>query len=270
MNSLTSNKYILASKDFLDSESILAKFTFLILVIIVFVILLKIGINLLSYFLTPSVSPHLINGMISGKNSQLIFSQDPNSGSSVPILRSNNANNGIEFSWSVWLFIEDLVPTTQYKHIFSKGNDSLQSNGLIYPNNCPGLYINPDTNALTVIMNTFYVSDHEIVVTDIPLNKWFNVIIRVQNKICDIYINGMIAKSHEFVGVVKQNYGDVYVGLNGGFDGNLSNLWYWDYALGTTQISNIANWGPNTKLATQNQVLMKDVNYLSLDWYMNQ
>ena len=46
------------------------------------------------------------------------------------------------------------------------------------------------------------------------------------------------------MGVPKQNYGDVFVGLNGGFDGNVSNLWYYDYALGTAEIQRIVNSGP--------------------------
>jgi hypothetical protein len=90
-------------------------------------------------------------------------------------------------------------------------------------------------------MNTFNVINEEIVIPDIPINKWVNVIIRCQNTTLDVYINGTIARSINLVGVPKQNYGDVYIAPNGGFSGYISNLWYYNYALGINEISRIAN-----------------------------
>ena len=67
-------------------------------------------------------------------------------------------------------------------------------------------------------------------------------------------------------GVPKQNYGNVYVGMNGGFSGNISNLWYYDYALGIAEIQRIVQKGPNTKLLSSS-FSSKNPNYLSLRWY---
>jgi hypothetical protein len=69
------------------------------------------------------------------------------------------------------------------------------------------------------------------------------------------------------VGVPKQNYGDVYVGMNGGFDGYISNLWYYNYSLGTAAIQKIANNGPNTKMIGGNGMLDRMFNYLSIRWF---
>jgi hypothetical protein len=200
----------------------------------------------------------------------IVIPQNPQLTGAKPISRSVNGPNGIEFTWSVWIFIDDLQYLSgQYRHIFHKGNNDIsQSTGLNFPNNAPGLYINPDTNALTVIMNTYQVINEEIIITDIPLNKWVNVIIRCRNTDLDVYINGTITKSMQLIGVPKQNYGDVYVAMNGGFSGNVSNLWYYDYALGTTEIQNINKGGPNTKMAnTMSASSMKNSDYLSLRWY---
>jgi hypothetical protein len=49
---------------FLESNSLVAKFAFLLLVIFAFIILLRVGILLISYLLKPSGSPQLINGMV--------------------------------------------------------------------------------------------------------------------------------------------------------------------------------------------------------------
>jgi hypothetical protein len=55
-------------------------------------------------------------------------------------------------------------------------------------------------------MNTFSVINEQIVIPDLPLNKWVNVIIRCENTTLDVYINGTITRSHMLHGVPKQNY----------------------------------------------------------------
>ena len=254
-------------RGFLESNSLVAKFAFLLLVIFTFVILLRAGISLIAYLLKPNPSPHLIDGMVDATQ-MVVFPQDPSNNGSVTIYRSVNATDGIEFTWSTWIFINNLQTNAGiYKHVFSKGNSSIEDNGLIQPNNAPGLYIAPDTNALIVLMNTFNVINEEITIPDIPLNKWVNVIIRCQNTTLDVYINGTITRSIELTGVPKQNYGDVYVAMNGGFNGNISNLWYFNYALGTAAIQNLVANGPNTTMIGANGMSDKYADYLSLRWF---
>jgi len=266
-NSFSTGKGSSGTSDFLNSNSLVVKFAFLLLVIFGFVILLRFGISAMSYFFKPSDSPHLIDGMVDATQ-MIIFPQDPSSNGSVTIYRSNNADEGLEFSWSVWIFLENLQTNAGiYKHIFSKGNSDLNENGLIQPNNAPGLYIAPHTNTLVVMMNTFHVINEEILIPDIPMNKWVNVIVRCQNTTLDVYINGTIARSINLIGVPKQNYGDVYVAMNGGFGGYISNLWYFNYALGTSAIQNLINSGPNTKMIGSNGVNDYTHDYLSLRWF---
>lgn len=250
----------------LVSNSLVAKFAFLLLVLFVFIVMMRIGIGILSYLYKPNDSPHLIDGMVDARH-LIIFPQDPTGNSTI--YRSVNAVNGVEFTWSTWIYINSLQTNVgMYKHIFSKGNNNMNEKGMIQPNNAPGLYIAPDTNALVIIMNTFNVINEEILIPDIPLNKWVNIIIRCHNTSLDVYINGTIARSLNLIGVPKQNYGDVYVGMNGGFDGNISNLWYYNYALGTGAIQRLVNSGPNTKLIGGGSNMTGDnSNYLSLRWY---
>lgn len=270
-NSFSTNKGTFGTKEFLESNSLVAKFAFLILVVFAFVILLRVGISVLSYFLKPTQSPHLIDGMVDASQ-MIIFPQDPSSNGSVTIYRSVNANDGIEFTWSIWLYINNIYNSgnsNQFKHIFHKGNSNLLNYGVNYPNNAPGLYISPNSNELVFLMNTYNDINEDILIPDIPLNKWFNVIIRCQNTTLDIYVNGTIVRSLELSGVPKQNYGDVYVAMNGGFNGYISNLWYYNYALGTAAIQNLVNKGPNTKMVGTNGMNVKDTSYLSLRWFLN-
>lgn len=254
-------------QDFFESNSLVAKFAFLLLVIFVFILVLRILVNIMSYLFKPEDSPKLINGMVDASQ-MIVFPQDPSANQSRPIYRSVNANDGIEFTWSTWIFINNLqLNSNMYKHIFSKGNSDLNQNGVVQPNNAPGLYIAPNTNTLVVIMNTYNVINEEITIPDIPLNKWVNIIIRCQNTTLDVYINGTITRSVNLVGVPKQNYGDVIVAMNGGFDGYISNLWYYNYALGTAEIQRITDKGPNTKMIGGNLLGNKLYNYLSLSWF---
>ena len=266
-NSFSTNKGNSGSNDFLASNSLVSKFAFLLLVIFGFIVLLRVGMTVVTWLFKPNESPHLIDGMVDATQ-MIVFAQDPSSNGAKTIYRSVNANDGIEFTWSVWIYINNLQYLEgQYRHVFYKGNSNLDQNGLNFPNNAPGLYIAPNTNALIVMMNTYNSINEEVMIPDIPLNKWVNVIIRCQNTTMDVYINGTITRSVNLMGVPKQNYGDVYVGMNGGFDGNISNLWYYNYALGTSEIQSLSKTGPNTKVVGNNGLGINTPDYLSLRWY---
>lgn len=256
-------------KEFMGSSSALAKLAFLIIVLFLFILCFRLGLRLLKYFFSPSRSPRLIDGMVDATQT-IIIPQDPNTPGAKTIYRSVDSSSGIEFTWSVWIYIDDLQKNEgKFKHVFSKGNTTLTESGLIQPNNAPGVYISPFSNNLVVIMNTYETINEEITISDIPLNKWVNVIIRCRNRALDIYINGTITRSLILNGVPKQNYGDVAVAMNGGFGGYISNLWYYDTALGTTKIAEIVDKGPNQKLIGSMGMSQTKSNYLSMRWYFS-
>lgn len=260
------------TKDFFQSNNYVLNFGFLILVLFVFVILLRLGIQLITYLLTPSKSPKLIQGMVDGKQ-MLIFEQDPNTSGAKTILRSTNENDGIEFTWSLWLFISDNdYNKDKFRHIFHKGEESIRlsenSSGMNVPNNAPGLYLTPIKNNLLVSMNTFHNVSEEVEIEDIPLNKWVNIMIRVENRTLDVYINGTVVRRHILSGIPKQNYGNVYTSMNGGFAGYISNLWYYDYGLGIREIEYINKSGADTTIASNSSLMGGDSNYLSFKWFL--
>ena len=263
------------SEGFLSQNSLVSKFAFLILVLLLFLIFLRIGITIMSYFFKPNQSPKLIKGMINAKQ-LMVIPQNPSEANAKTIYRSVNEQEGVEFTWSVWIYINDLTyQQGMYRHIFHKGNNDLVSDskkdlyGTNSPNNAPGLYIKPNTNTLVVMMNTFDVINKEIEVPNIPINKWVNVIIRCHTTTLDVYVNGTLARSIELSGVPKQNYGNVYVAMNGGFDGYISNLWYYNYALGTAAIQQLVAKGPDTTIAGNDGINVKNSKYLSMRWFFD-
>ena len=277
----SSKDMVSGSKDFLESNSWIAKLAFLLMVVIGFVILFRLMISFITWIFSPSGKVVLINGLQNGAVSTTI-SQDPNNKASITILRSENEKDGIEFTWSVWLYLNGFQGSDSdingtYHHVFNKGNTTPSTPkgsfpGTTTPNNAPGLYINPNYDGFRVIMNSFSNPYQEVIeVTDLPMAKWINVVIRVQSKNCDIYVNGRLVKRRVMTDVVKQNYDDVHVSLNGGFSGYLSNLTYFNRSISITQIQDIISVGPNLKPVSKALDLTNSApRYLSNRWYFDQ
>lgn len=279
-----------ASGEFLQSNSIIAKFAFLIMVIFGFIVAFNLGINAIGYFLNGTASPYLVKGMIEGTN-PMVIPQDPKKLGSVTLLRSDNQSTGLEFTWSVWLYITGTGSgsVVHYQNVFNKGNGTYNSHqnaadlksrlgsttnaadgsvvynwdgaegdgaairsGIASVNNGPGLYIKSHdlTSSLLIVMDTVdpLVPTQQLLVNEVPINKWFHLAIRMENTLMDAYVNGTIAARAQFTAVPKQNYNDVNVCQNGGFDGKLSNLQYFSRALSAFAINNLVRAGPNTTM----------------------
>lgn len=287
LSDFSSKSVMNASSEFLNSNSLLAKFSFMILVLIVFMIVLKLLISLVGYFMAPTSNPYLIYGSLSGSNTATI-TQEPGKDTTIEILRSNNKNKGLECTWSSWVFLNEPKGAqidTAYHNVFVKGNNSFDSNGVSLTNG-PGMYIEMKNVANSVHYNLFVVIDHiggeaitagdynfgrdGVTVENIPIMKWVHVAIRMQNMIMDIYVNGTIVKRHNLDKLPKQNSNDIIVSGNRGFPGSLSNLRYYSYALNVFEINNIVMGGPTltpSKKSVDSTAATGNYSYLSNAWY---
>ena len=261
MAKFRNNRMVSGTTDFLYSNSLVAKVCFLILVIIMFIIGARLGSRLIAWLLSPSKNPILIDGMRKGTSPLRIY-QDPKIQDSIPIMRSVNERDGLEFTWSTWLFIERIndgkdLTNPEKQHIFNKGSyentggkadfDDINIQGMNFPNNAPGLYLSRKDNSLIVLMNTFTGVLEEVKIPDIPMNKWINVVLRCKGRNMDTYVNGTIVSRHAFQSVPRQNYGDVWVAQRGGFSGMISSLRYFSHALTGVEVENLVKAGPNLK-----------------------
>lgn len=259
-----------ASSSFLSSNTVIAKIAFLIMVLIVFMFLVNLGIILIGYFLTPANDPYVIKGMIDGTNSKVVL-QDPKSKDTILIKRSNNQTSGIEFTWSFWLYLNDLGnENNKYQHVFNKGDNNFDKiTSISTINNSPGVYIGPKNNSLMIIMDTVNATDtnNTIDIENIPIRKWVHIGIRIKNTILDVYVNGIVSNRIVLINVPKQNFNDINICQNGGFNGKLSNLRYYSRALNVFEINAIVLYGPNLNIADTSSLQSKDFNYLSRHWY---
>uniref|UniRef100_A0A6C0HYZ0 LamG-like jellyroll fold domain-containing protein n=1 Tax=viral metagenome TaxID=1070528 RepID=A0A6C0HYZ0_9ZZZZ len=282
---------------FLDSNSIIAKFAFLLLVLFGFVMLLYLGVALIGYF-TSNPNPVLIPGQIIGTIAQPPVTQNPTLATSLPILWSNNQNTGLEYTWSVWLQYQPSSIPNIYQPVFIKGDCSNPNTPITNPgagvlnrtqiaqtsagmapsysqptfslNNGPGLYfVNDSTTAnLYLLIDTINSSTPTaITIPNIPIDKYFHLAIRCQNIYIDIYINGTVVTRTQLPNVPKQNFYNVFVCPAGGFGGFLSTLQYYSRALSVVDINAIASGKPNTSMLSNSNTNISNSNFLSTSWY---
>jgi hypothetical protein len=180
-----------ATNEFLQSNGLLAKCGFNILLFIRFLFLFKIGVQVLGSLMGPSKNPYLVYGKLEGAT-LVTISQDPSNKSSIPILRSNNGKSGAEFTWSVWLFL-NLGASDLLKPVFVKGNPTSTANS-IYETNGPGMYVKSEAGVgkITFAFDDVDGNQNTMEITNVPLQKWVHITYRLQNTILDVYVNGVI------------------------------------------------------------------------------
>jgi len=146
-----------------------------------------------------------------------------------PLPKSVNRPEGIEFSYTGWLRIDDFayrygVP----KVIFVKGSADLSTA-------CPALLIDSNTNSLLVKIDTFG-SQETISVVSVPANKWLHIGINVNQETVDVYINGILYAHHILSQLPRQNSGSVLNSPDGGFAGRIVRLEYHPQVLSASDI----------------------------------
>lgn len=291
-----SSKAAVAVNDtgFLDSNSIIAKFGFLILVVVMFIFLVQVGMAIIGYFIN-NPNPVLVPGQILGTTALPPITQNPGLASSLQILWSNNAPTGLEYTWSVWLqYTPGAAPTETisgttvtksytYQPVFIKGDCNKLSaftngvqgtspitNTLLSINNGPGLYFYNDSSCahLCSIIDIVGSNLPQVIdISNIPINKYFHLAIRCQNTFLDMYINGSIVKRTKLNSIPRQNFYNVYVCPAGGFNGYLSSLQYFSRALSVVDINAIASGKPNTTMLPSSNTNVSNSNFLSTYWY---
>ena len=185
----------------------------------------------------------------------------PMSGKAFPY--PNDGQYGNEFTYIGWLYIngnnfqekheisEECDINGKYRCIFVKGsNDYLFDNtGAHYPTlQAPGLWVYPHENKLAINMNTYSSVKETCDIGNVPVGKWFQLVIMLIGNSMDVYVNGQLKKRCKLAGVPKLNYGDLYLTPWGGFDGYISRLKYYNRALQPYEIEQAFNEGPSNEM----------------------
>lgn len=222
-------------KDFFTGGSAISKIVIAILVLFLFILIIHVIQGLYARAKAYSYNQIWINDgkTICPKTSLIVPGED--------LHRSQNELGGLEFTYAFWIYINDFTyKHGQWKHILHKGNHNS------WPNRAPGIWLHPKDNAMRFYMNTFdSIAGNYIDIGNIPIEKWFHVTVVVNQLTMDVYINGNLRKSHKFTSIPKQNYGDLFIMNNRGFDGYLSRMVYYNYSVPYSEIDSLIAMGPN-------------------------
>jgi hypothetical protein len=216
----------------------------------------------------------------------IIIPQDPSNANAIQLGHSVNERTGVEFAYSFFISVDQSTfsGNDEYKHVFHKGYSAS-----LWPLLGPGVFISGKDNTMRVIMNTNKDVLKHADITNIPVNKFFHVVLNCHNSGLDVYVNGSLAHRLPFKGgVVYQNFQDLVLfspnnvsisntvtpavgddGFNiaGSFSGSFGSLKYARYALSLKEIQALMAEGPPTKEKQTSSVT--DTNYLSDTWWAN-
>ena len=150
-----------------------------------------------------------------------------------------NSQYGNQFTYSIWFMISennDFKPNTE-KHFFHKGS-IINSNIL---NGCPRVMVLFDKEIkLRVSVDTQKsIGTEHIFVNGIFVNKIHLLTITLNNDKVIVYVNGQPRNIKKLDSLPMINDGPFYCNLNGGFDGDIYNIKYFNKALNDTEITNM-------------------------------
>lgn len=214
--------------------------------------------------------------------------QNPSNPKAMTVFFSDNQRSGIEFSYAMFTYLSS--------DTFSSGNANLyhilhKGYSKSYPLMGPGIFAWGDRNALRIFMNCFDTWDNYADIENIPVDKWFHLVVSCKGNTLYVYINGNLKSKLALSGNTPpyQNYGDVYAfsprktSINGTatvslkdtasqlkFDGSakgmISRVFYFAYALTYTEIQSLMNMGPSKEIEGPS---MSITPYLSDTWWTN-
>lgn len=206
----------------------------------------------------------------------------------IPIGLSVNERSGIEFAYSFYLMVSSGTFTGEkkLKHVFHKGYPSY------WPLMSPGVFIWGHMNTMCIVMSTIKNPFTHVNIQNIPIDKWFHVVLNCYKGGLDVYVNGNMANRITFKHDVPyqnfqdiqffsfknmslsktnipalSNYPDATLDFEGHFTGMLSSLKYTRYAMSIYQIQALMSTGPSKKRKVDTEQLPP---YMADNWWSNQ
>jgi hypothetical protein len=143
----------------------------------------------------------------------------------------------VNFTYSIWIYIDDWsYRYGQEKVIFSRGSTT----GFM-----PALSLSPTENDLHITTSITDGQPFETVVPNIPIQQWTNLIVSLNTRTLDVYVNGKLVRTNVLPGMPKL---DPNAALNltprGGFSGYTSRFNYWNDTINPQEAWNIYKAGP--------------------------
>ena len=219
--------------------------------IVITIVVIVLIFMLLRYIMK---DPYTLQNIQSGQTASTISASSlATNGSSTP---SSN------FAYSIWFYINDWnYRYGEPKVIFgrmgtksSSGSGSIPGVSGLDP--CPAVVLGAVENDIRVSLGCYPGADqepdvsggstvvHTCGVTNVPIQRWVNLIVSVYGRSMDLYIDGKLVRTCLLPGVASiNNNANVYVTPAGGFDGWTSKFQYYPNSLNPQEAWNIYTKG---------------------------
>ena len=150
------------------------------------------------------------------------------------------------YTFSIWIYVD----SWQYKYgkdktIFRRSNKQGDLS--------PSVNLAASTNDLNITLVTYPPAGSQAAssntetwrIHNIPLQKWTSVIMAVNNRAVDTYIDGKLVNTHVLKGVPKMDKeAPIYLTPDGGFSGNTAKFRYYARSLSPREAYQIYKEGP--------------------------
>jgi hypothetical protein len=225
--------------------------------IVITIVVIVLILMLLRYIF---VDPYTLTSIQNGQTASTITSSTlATNGSDIP---SSN------FAYSVWFYVNDWnYRYGEPKVIFGRmgalsndGSGSIEGVNGIDP--CPAVILGAIENNIQISLGCFPGVDeepttpggntivHTCSVSNVPIQKWVNLVVSVYGRTMDIYIDGKLVRTCLLPGVASvNNNANIYVTPAGGFDGWTSKLEYYPNSLNPQEVWNIYTKGYSNSLS---------------------
>jgi hypothetical protein len=151
------------------------------------------------------------------------------------------SEGGTNYGYSVWFYLSDWnFRAGETKSLLLRGDDSADSSLKIdlaaYENN--------------IVISVPYMEGtdpHTCIVRNFPLQKWVNLIVTLNGRTLDVYIDGKLIRTCILPkpAIIHADQ-PLHITPGGGFAGWTSNIGYYQYALAPVGAYNIYKEGPGT------------------------
>lgn len=266
------------SLTFLNSDGLIPQLVLTIVIVLVIhfiIVAVESFIKSIQQYnrLSATLLPYTYIGTSNGAGKQTIKQDNTFEDKEYPFMYpSENEVHGIEFSYSFHLYIdprmyEGVADANEHELalIFYKGSKTSP-----WPLMSPGVFLHKKTNTIRIYMNSIdNFRDTFVEIPNVPVGKWFHMVITQKGQNMDVYINGNIAVRKTFTTIPKFNYGGVYVfhspnidtsttngndtlhvKIKDSMEGMISRLKYYSYAISFSQIDSLLQEGPSKKIVS--------------------
>jgi hypothetical protein len=219
--------------------------------IVITIVVIVLILILLRYIFA---DPYTLQNMQDGKTASTIQASSlATNGSGVP---SSN------FAYSIWFYINNWnYRYGESKVIFGRmgavsGTGSGSISGVNGLDPCPAVVLGAVENNLSISLGCYPGVDqqpstpggttvvHTCSVTNVPIQRWVNLITSVYGRSMDVYIDGKLVRTCLLPGVASiNNSANVYVTPLGGFEGWTSKFQYYPNSINPQEAWNIYTRG---------------------------